>query len=53
MARIEQLIAEVDAMMLEASDAETVDGASVQLAELRRVLVDVERKLYNPARLEE
>jgi hypothetical protein len=39
-ARIEQLIAEVDVILLEASEAETVDGTSVLPAELRRVLMD-------------
>jgi hypothetical protein len=48
LARTTQLIAEVEAIMRESTNSDTVDGAIVQLAELRRLMAVVESKLSHP-----
>jgi hypothetical protein len=45
LARTAQLTAEVEAIIRESTNSETVDDAVVQLAELRRLMADVESKL--------
>jgi hypothetical protein len=45
LARTAQLIVEVDAIIRESTNSETVDNALVQLAELRRLMADIEAKL--------
>jgi hypothetical protein len=45
MAHIEQQIAEAEALTVEVPNDEILLGASKQLAELRKVLREVERKL--------
>jgi hypothetical protein len=45
LARTAQLIVEVEAIIRESTNSETVDNAVVQLAELRRLMADIEAKL--------
>jgi hypothetical protein len=45
LARTAQLIVEVEAIMRESTSSETVDRAIVQLAQLRRLMADIESKL--------
>ena len=45
--RIEQQIAEAERIVVAAPDDELVLGAAKQLADLWRVLADVERKLHD------
>jgi DNA gyrase/topoisomerase IV subunit A len=45
LARTAQLIVEVEAIIRESTNSETVDNALVQLAELRRLMADIEAKL--------
>jgi hypothetical protein len=45
LARTAQLIVEVEAIIRESTNSETVDNAIVQLAELRRLMADIESKL--------
>jgi hypothetical protein len=45
LARTAQLIVEVEAIIRESTNSETVDNAIVQLAELRRLMAGIESKL--------
>ena len=45
LARTAQLIVEVEAIMRESTSSETVDRAITQLAQLRRLMADIESKL--------
>jgi hypothetical protein len=47
LARTAQLIVDVEAIIRESTNSETVDDAVVQLAELRRLMADIEAKLYH------
>ena len=48
LARTTQLIVEVESIMRDSTNSDTVDGAILQLAELRRLMADVESKLNRP-----
>jgi hypothetical protein len=45
LARTARLIVEVEAIIRESTNSETVDGAIMQLAELQRLMADIESKL--------
>jgi hypothetical protein len=45
LARTGQLIVEVESIMRESTNSDTLDAAEVQLAELRRLMADIESKL--------
>jgi hypothetical protein len=45
LARTAQLVVEVETIIRESTNSDTVDDAVVQLAELRRLMADIEAKL--------